>query len=103
MGAFTEKTFQLDFLLRRKNSKPLVVKVLKSLIEKKTNISLMAKLFDQINTVCAAIAQEGGFGSLFALQLMLRILSTLFLRSGSFPGYHPQLKRRTNGRGIPIS
>ena len=57
-GAFADETLLLDFLLRRRSSKELILKFLKTSLERKTSLSMISKLFDQINLVCSTMALE---------------------------------------------
>lgn len=58
MGSFTDKALLLNFLLRRRNSRSLILQFIKSSLEKRTNPSVMSKLFDQLNIVCSSVALE---------------------------------------------
>jgi len=61
MGSFTDKTSLLDFLLRRKHSRSMILQFFKSSLEKRTNPAVMAKLFDQLNVVCSSMAVEQAY------------------------------------------
>jgi len=57
-GKFTEHGKLLNFLLRRRNAKRLIMDFLRSLIEKPEPLSVIAGLFDQLNAVFSTAIQE---------------------------------------------
>lgn len=58
MDAFTDKSALLDFLLRRRDSRTLILKFFQATLESKESPSIVAGLFDQLNVVCSTLAPE---------------------------------------------
>jgi len=56
--SFSEKTKLIDFLMRRSNSKALILKVMKGLLEDTERLAVISAIFDQLNVVLASAPER---------------------------------------------